>query len=215
MWATGLVIVIVLILVYWYWQPRVAIGVDGRVWNVASDYHNNTEAAQLLSRLHTRMIKFLNHLRLKYHVDITDDMEPEPKTWSDDVQKIVDTLLDNYNPDVFYENDPRYSGDTSYTLNKGDSMYVCLRKRSDPTQLEDPDVIFFVMLHECAHIANYNGWGHTDRFWTVFKFLLHEAVLAGVYTPIDFDNHPRDYCGLRIYYSVLSDKALPNLWEDI
>lgn len=211
----AIVVVLVLLVIAYTWQPRIAIGIDGRQWNVAKEYHNNTDAAKLLANLHSRMLKFLDYLRMKYKIDITDDMDAisHGRTWSDDVQKIVDTLLDNYNPDVFYENDPVYSSDTSYTINKGDSMYICLRKRTDPTQLEDPDVIFFVMLHECSHIANYNGWGHDDRFWTVFKFILHEAVEAGVYTPIDFDKNPRDYCGLRIYYGVLGDKALPNLWE--
>lgn len=197
---------------------RINITVDTRAWSVIESYHNSTDAAKLLSRLHGRMITFLRFLKNKYHIDETDDIifseGPAHVVGSDDVRKIVGSLLDNYNPDVFYENDPRFSSDTSYTINKGDSVYVCLRKKDQPNQLESEDLIFFVMIHECAHIGNYNGWGHDDRFWTVFKFLLHEAVLAGVYTPIDYEREPQYYCGLKIYYAVLNDKSLPNLWEE-
>jgi hypothetical protein len=209
-------LLILLILLIWYYTPgRIDVPVDGRNWSVIEDYHNADDAAKLLSRVHSRMLKFLSHLREKYHIDEPDDIAAEhDHSWrNDDVYKIVDTLLDNYNPDVFYENDPRYSSDTSYTINKGDSMYICLRKKNNPHLLEDEESVFFVMLHECAHIANYNGWGHDDRFWTVFKFLLHEAVEAGVYTPIDYEKYPVDYCSLKIYYQPLFDQSLPKLWE--
>jgi WLM domain len=219
-----ILIVVVLLLIYYYTPPRVDINVDGRKWSVVEDYENKLAAAKMLSELHDRMVIFMRYLRDKYHIDETDDviagsgdsMSSEGigssgTTTSDDVNKIVDTLLDNYNPDVFFENDPRYSSDTSYTLNKGDSMYICLRKRDDPRQLEDIELVFFVMLHECAHIANYNGWGHNDRYWTVFKFILQEAVLSGVYKPIDFDKHPQVYCGLKIFYNPLNDATLPSL----
>ena len=211
-------LVVVLLLLYSYTPPRVEIDVQGRSWSVIDSYDNSTEAAEMLSRLHVRMIKFMRALKVKYHIDETDDIiaaEGDAHfVGSSDAQKIVDSLLDNYNPDVFYENDPRYSSDTSYTINKGDSMYVCLRKKNQPNLLEDEELVFFVMLHECAHIGNYNGWGHDDRFWTVFKFLLHEATEAGVYKPIDYGKRPQDYCGLNVYYQPLNDKTLPNIWEE-
>jgi hypothetical protein len=157
----------------------------------------------------------MRHLKSKYHIDETDETiaeeGPAHVVASDDVRTIVETLLDNYNPDAFYENDPRYSSDTSYTINKGSSMYICLRKRDTPLVIEDEDLTFFVVLHECAHIGNYNGWGHDDRFWTVFKLFLREAVEAGVYTPINYEKHPQVYCGLRVFYSPLFDNTLPNL----
>lgn len=209
-------LIAVLFLIYYYTPQRVRVNVDNRAWSVVGSYDNSGEAALMLSRLHARMLKFLKFLKVKYHVDETDDIIAGEGTLhnvgSEDVQRIVNSLLDNYNPDAFYENDPRYSGDTSYTLNKGDSMYICLRKRTNPIEFEDEETVFFVMLHECAHIGNYNGWGHDDRFWTVFKFLLHEAVEAGIYKPIDYAAHPRTYCGLDIYFQPLNDDTLPNLW---
>lgn len=208
-------LIVLLILLYWYTPRRINVSAGGREWSVVESYENNTEAAALMSRVHDRMIKLLRALKEKYHVDETDDViaeeGPGHVVASDDVLTIVHTLLDNYNPDVIYENDPQYSSDTSYTINKGSSMYVCLRKRDQPHLIEDEDLTFFVVLHEAAHIANYNGWGHDDRFWTVFKFLIHEAVLAGVYTPVDYEKRPQDYCGLNVFYQPLYDRTLPLL----
>lgn len=210
-------IIFLILLIWYYTPPRVDVTYGNRTWSVVGSYDNSTEAAAILSRMHTRMLKFLRHLKIKYHVDEPDDIISSEgelhSVGSTDAQTIINTLLDNYNPDVFYENDPRYSSDTSYTLNKGDSMYICLRKRHNPIEFEDEETIFFVMLHECAHIGNYNGWGHDDRFWTVFKFLLYEAVQAGVYEPIDYAKHPKEYCGISVYYMPLNDDTLPNLWE--
>ena len=208
-------LIIAIILIYFYTPRRINVSAGGREWSVVESYENNTEAAALMSRVHDRMIKLFRALKEKYHIDETEDVIEEEghihNVASDDVLTIVHTLLNNYNPDVIYENDPRYSSDTSYTINKGSSMYVCLRKRDRPHMIEDEDLTFFVVLHEAAHIANYNGWGHDDRFWTVFKFLLHEAVLAGVYTPVDYEVHPQDYCGLRVFFQPLYDKSLPLL----
>jgi len=202
---------ICLLLLYIYYTPRIDISVAGRDWSVIESYDNREEAAAMLSRLHGRVLRFLRFLKHRWYIDATDDVLAEnahPMLTRPDAYKIVSNLLDNYNPDEFYENDPRYSKDTSYTVNKGESMYICLRQKDDPSKLENEDTIFFVMLHECAHIGNYNGWGHDDRYWSVFKFILQEAVLAGVYTPIDYERYPTRYCSISIYYQPLNDTKL-------
>lgn len=228
----GIIILLVIVVIYIYARSQVHADVDvnGRTWQVIASYENSNEAAQILSRCHERMLRFMRALKTKYHIDEPLEIasshydpdvhegNPIPRFHgsaapSDDVQTIVETLLDNFNPDVFYENDPRYSNDTSYTMNKGDAMYIGLRKKDDPTQFEHEDTIFFVLLHESAHIANYNGWGHDDRFWTVFKFLIHEAVEAGVYIPTDYAKYPEPYMSISIYYQPLFDNSLPNIWE--
>jgi WLM domain len=211
-------ICLVLIIVLFYFMPqRVLIPVAGREWSVIESYPNKAEAAAMLSRLHGRVLEYLRFLKHRWHVDVTDEeiaQNPEVlrvRSSRPDAFKIVSTLLDNYNPDVFYENDPRYSTDTSYTVNKGAAMYICMRQKENPDKLENEDTIFFVMLHECAHIANYNGWGHDDRYWSVFKFILGEAVAAGVYTPVDYDKYPARYCSISIYYQPLNDHKLAEI----
>ena len=40
----------------------------------------------------------------------------------------------------------------AYVLNKGDQLRMCVRKRNDPTKLEDSNTMIFVLLHELAHL---------------------------------------------------------------
>ncbi len=221
-WA--ILIVLVCVMIYTANPMRAALmpvraGMVQREWKMVSTYENRTAAAEVLARAHSRMIELMRILKRKYHIDETDDVvSAEPHEHArimaspNDLYNIVDHLLDNYNPDVFYENDPATANDTSYTLNKGASMYLCLRDKQDPTKLVDADTLFFVLLHESAHIANYRGFGHGADFWEVFKFLLHEAQIAGVYNPIDYAKKPVQYCGIPINWQPLFDPAVRSLW---
>ncbi|QYB17596.1 hypothetical protein PV-S19_0232 [Pacmanvirus S19] len=220
----GILVLIVLYLVYITFIRKylglTRVSVDNRQWNVISAYQNKQEAAQLMNRVNIVMINFMRRLKKKYHIDEPSELSSregishyEIVNSPNDVYNIVDHLLDNYNPEKFYENDPTIANETSYTMNKGAAMYLCLRSKDDPSILVDFDTLLFVLIHESAHIANYNDIGHSVKFWTVFKFLLHEAREAGIYTPIDYRAYPKDYCGLSINYQPLFDDNLPNLWE--
>lgn len=215
--------VILLILFIYYIRtinPHIPVNAGNRKWNVVAGYENRSEAAKLLSAVHNDMIEFMRILKKKYHIDEPEDitlMESQQhmyvKSLPGDVYNIVDNLLDNYNPDVFYENDPIITSNTSYTLNKGEAMYLCLRSKDEPMKLVNRNTMLFVMLHEASHIANYRGWGHNEDFWKIFKFILHEARLAGVYTPVDYSKNPIVYCGLNVDYNPIFDNNIPNIWE--
>mgnify|MGYP003317770921 CR=1 FL=1 len=45
--------------------------------------------------------------------------------------------------------------------------------------------------------------GHTSEFWNNFKFILKEAIDHNIYKDIDFKNHPKNYCGMKITNSPL------------
>lgn len=203
LWA--LLLVCAIIAIWWYRRAHYdTVEVEARTWNVIGKYENRADAAALLGRVNARMINFLRKLKAKYHVD--EPGGPTPVAGSPFA--MVDYLLDNYNPDVFYENDAT-DGETSYTINKGAAMYICLREPLDKSKLVDESDLFFVLLHESAHIANYQGWGHGEDFWSVFKFMLIEAEIAGEYTPVDYSKHPIKYCGLDVTYNPYFDKSLP------
>ena len=211
---------IVIILLYVLREPRSMItATDGMSYEVLGKYPNRQAAANLLARVNGDIINFMRHLKTKYHIDETDDVisaEGSLHYINADLHAMVDNALDNYNPEVIYENDPtNMAGETSYTVNKGRAMYVCLRSRTSPLSLVDYNTLMFVLLHEISHIANYNGWGHQTLYWTRFKFILHEAVLYGIYTSVDYERHPIVYCGLTINYNPLLDDTLPNLWETL
>lgn len=213
----AILIVIVLLIVYTSYNDYVSVPLQYRTWQVIGSYQNNKEAARLLDSVHNSMLDFMRFLKKKYHIGETDDVISAEGSLHEsitrgDAYQIIYTLLCNYNPDEFYEADPAKTSDTSWTVNKGDAMYICMRKRSDPTQLIDKNLVLFVVLHECAHIANYNGWGHPTRFWEVFKFLLHEAEESGIMRNVDYSKFPQWYCGLYMNYNPYFDNTLRNIW---
>lgn len=91
---------------------------------------------------------------------------------------------------------------TSYSINKGEKIVFCLRSRDDKKELADLNTMMFVALHELGHIAT-ESVGHTDEFWTNFRWLLEEAINIGIYIEQDFKSKPQPYCGITITDSPL------------
>ncbi len=205
------IIVVLLLIRYWWLRPKyVPVQINGRTWNVISTYPNYMQAAQLLASVHANMLLFMKYLINKFGIDQIP--QPVPSTPAGkDMFTIAQTLVKNYNPDEFYENDPRTSSDTSFTRDKGLAMYICMRRRNNPNILVSEDMLFFVILHEMAHIGNYDGWGHKSRFWQVFKFLLQQAEASGIYAPVNYALTPQWYCGLNVAYNPLYDVNVPNI----
>ena len=83
---------------------------------------------------------------------------------------------------------------TSYTLNKGDSIYMCLRNGDE---IIDDNTLTFVALHELSHIMT-QSIGHTVEFWTNFRFILSHAIKRGHYKYYPYHIAPKKYCGSQI-----------------
>src|ERR1700749_2120102 len=205
-----IILALIILIVYYYstykYASVVVTNPTVRAWNVIGGYKNSAAAATLLSETNATMIEFMRYLKKKYHISETDDIiaaegpaHAKIINTPNDIYNIVNHLLENYNPDVFYENYPIFTNDTTYTNNKGASMYICLRNKPNP-DLVDKNTLIFVLLHEMSHIANYRGWSHENDFWMVFKFILHEAVLAGIYSPAEYQKFPVRYCGIVVAY---------------
>ena len=142
---------------------------------------NKQDAADMLAEIRKRLIKFCAYLQKKY---------PDDK-------RIIRTI-NRFTPDNIYENYPEDDSDsTSYSMNKGEKIYFCLRDKVNKSKLVNLNVIMFVAFHEMAHIMTLST-GHTEEFWTNFKFILKNAVKLGVYKYIDFNSKPLNYCGVEI-----------------
>jgi len=86
---------------------------------------------------------------------------------------------------------------TSYTLNKGEHIYMCIRDGNNEGGIIDENTIFFVALHELAHIMTVSS-GHTKEFWTNFRLILKHAIANGLYTYEPYHQKPQPYCGIQI-----------------
>ena len=86
---------------------------------------------------------------------------------------------------------------SSYTINKGELMALCLRHKNNDHTFHDHNTLQFVMIHEMAHIASISE-GHNQEFINNFRFLLREAKSFGNYEPVNYSNKPINYCGIKV-----------------
>jgi hypothetical protein len=119
----------------------------------------------------------------------------------------VDNLINKYNPSRLSEGpyirvgepgskgEPLPSGepaDTSYVINKGEKMVICLRDANG--ELHDWSTLQFVVLHEISHIASIQEQ-HEAEFWENFKWLLTFVYKRGMYKPVNYRVANIKYCG--------------------
>jgi hypothetical protein len=145
-------------------------------------------AADRLAHVNNNLNKLVNHLSKKY---------PENTN--------VQRLINGYNPKKIYETLPT-SEFTAYSENKGEKLAFCLdTEKNSKGRLIDMNTLMYVALHEVSHIAT-KSVGHTDEFWSNFKFMITEAKAINIYNPIDYKKEPARYCGMNItdnpYYDV-------------
>lgn len=97
---------------------------------------------------------------------------------------------------------PEDEKNTSYTINKGEKIVICLRSKL-LSEIHDINTIMYVVIHELAHVAC-PEYGHTPLFKKIFIFLLKVSHKINIYTPIDYRKNPQDYCGMTINEYLLT-----------
>ena len=146
-----------------------------------------TLVADLLAKTTQNMKKLVKYLGEKY---------PEREN--------VIRLVKNFNPAKVQETLPT-SKYTAYSENKGEKLAFCTTTTKKGNKLIDENTLMFVALHEMSHIAT-KSVGHTAEFWQNFKFLIENAKKINIYTPVDYKENPKNYCGMKItdnpYYDL-------------
>lgn len=183
--GSSIVVVLAAILGYLIWDTYYANEVE----YITSSIDNNTylvrslpdkeEAANLLARIREKLETFISHMSKNFLND----------------ERVV-RLVENFRADKISEGSENAKY-TSYSINKGEKIVLCLRSRDEKKQLVDLNTMMFVVLHEIAHLAT-KSIGHTPEFWDNFKWILKEAVNVGIYKSQDFNSKPVEYCGIQI-----------------
>ena len=135
-------------------------------------------AADLIGRLDIFIDKFIAYL---------DARNPNDRR----VKRLVNGLHD-----VKIEESPFEPDTSSYTLNKGDLIALCVRNKENK-EFHDYQLLLFVVIHELAHVASVSK-GHGREFVDTFKWLLGQAAESGMYEPVDYSKNPVTYCGVRV-----------------
>ena len=108
----------------------------------------------------------------------------------------VKRLFDNLRLQNLSECDPFHKY-KSYSVNKGEELFICLRETDAHFSFSDNNTIIFTICHELGHVCNITI-GHPTEFWDWMKVILEAAEDIGLYTPIDYSQHPVNYCGMQI-----------------
>lgn len=192
--GSSIVVVLSAILGYLIWDTYYANEVE----YVVSSIDNNTylvrslpdkhDAANLLARIREKIELFIAHMSKNF---VNDER--------------VTRLVENFRADKMSEGSENAKY-TSYSINKGEKIVLCLRSRDEKKQLVDLNTMMFVVLHEIAHLAT-KSIGHTPEFWDNFKWILKEAVNVGIYKSQDFNNKPVEYCGIQITDNPLNHSS--------
>ena len=150
---------------------------DGTKYLVRKTPHAR-ETAELLSKMNKQLIFFIDKL--------LQECNPEFKP-------VALRLKKRYNPHALSEGliTKNY---TSYTINKGEQIVLCVRTRDHRDSLYDPNVLMYVCLHELSHIASV-GEQHNEEFHRNFTYILQKATEWSMFRHI---REKFQYCGLEI-----------------
>lgn len=121
-------------------------------------------------------------------------------------QDFVKYLKRNYNAHILSEA-IKSENWTTYTLNK-ESIYMCIRTKDENDDIYDINLLMFVLLHELAHLSNYdtNGIpiiGHGKEFKDIFSKLVKTAIEINIYRYEDYKKSPKEYCGIEINSNII------------
>lgn len=159
---------------------RVQSDVDKLEYYVQSDYMDKNDAANMIAELNNIVLHFIKYLKHKHPND--------PR---------IMRLASRYNPNKIMEGNPINNKDsTSYSIAKGKKVVFCVRSKNTK-KIHDKNLLLFVVIHELSHIMSIS-YGHNTEFMNNFKFLLNEAINAGIYKKENYFTDPREYCGMQV-----------------
>jgi len=190
----GILSIVVIILVIYclfkyikrqYLSTKILSKIDNRYYIVRNN-GDTQKSADTLAYINQRIQTLLNYIDQK-----TDHAE---------FDKNIKLLRERYNKDSLMENIEL--DNTTYTVNKGESIEFCLATRDSHQEIYDINKLMFVTIHELAHIGCVS-FDHGEEFRKFFPYLVENAIKCGVYKYQDYSKKPEEYCGMTIDQSPI------------
>lgn len=213
MFTTTILLILILILIYYIYKNYVLrddfsiddniqlkSSIDGNYYYVQGDHENIDDAADTFAIINDRVTKIINYIYDNYR-NSTNEIE----------RQIAKRLMDRYGSENLRESSPLNSdNDTSFTINKGDIIAICIRSPLEHNEILSINTIMFVVLHEISHIAA-TSYDHPDEFWEIFKWVLMKSKEAGLFISPDYGKNSVAYCGMNINYNPMYDPLVKNI----
>lgn len=155
------------------------------------DLPDKNEAGKVLLDLKNSLIELLKYI--ESNTNIID----EDKRFLQYIPQMKEKL--KY---VKIKETPADSKQTSYSVNKGESLVFCIRSKKD-NSLHSINDLLYVAIHELAHIGC-PEIGHTKLFLDLNLFLLKQAINFNIYKFENYDTNPIEYCGITLNHTILN-----------
>jgi len=182
-------VIITLLRIEKYEVKYIKSDIDGEEYLVR-DLPDKQQASNLLAKVKKNMMTLVNYLY--EHKD-----EKENKEYVQYIMQLKNRLVG-----VVINESADDSAYTSYSVNKGEQIVFCLRSKRILNKLHDLNLVMYVALHEMAHVGC-PEYGHTALFKKIFAFLCTVAIKIGIYSKVNFNFDPTEYCGLMITESII------------
>lgn len=186
-----IILIIVISIFYWYYFKSMTFlqsPLDQNYYMVR-DLADNTTAVIMLSTIKLNILKLNDYL-----------VQNKSDKYKD--YKLYIEQLDGRIKSVSIAESRETSSSTSYSVNKGEELVFCLRSKKEWNKFHNFNTIMYVALHEISHIAC-PEYGHGPLFKKIFAFITEIAIELNIYTHIDFNKSPEEYCGIYITESII------------
>jgi hypothetical protein len=164
-------------------------GIDGNNYYVRDD-NDKDKAAETLYKLRQNLKNLINFIE-----ENSENCKEYPiyKENINLIKKKIDTVVIKETPET--------SSYTSYSVNKGEELYLCIRSKKT-NEIHDINDLLYVAIHEIAHIGC-PDIGHTDLFFKINLYLLNKAVEFNLYKKENYNANPKEYCGIDLNNTLL------------
>lgn len=162
------------------------------------DLKDKQHAANMMARLNQNTQTLSQHL----FNNMDSILQSLSKTDRDDFKHYIERLTTR-SPDIIFVENTNDNEYTSYSVNKGEQIVFCIRTKDSNNKIYDLNLIMYVVLHELSHVACPIYDNHGPLFRKIFAFLTQQAIKINLYSKIEFEHQPVNYCGLTISDSII------------
>jgi len=177
----AIIIIVVLLIIGYFKIDSVGLVYEksgNEEFHLVRDLPDKEQAAELMAEIKRRLEKLINYCVANF---------PENEN--------VKIMSERFKPHNIQETSVTDSG-TSYTIDKGKEMHLCLREKSN-MELHNINILMFVAIHELAHVLS-TSYGHNSEFGENFIFLLEQSIKIGIYNSVDYSKNPEEFCGIDV-----------------
>lgn len=188
-----IILIFVIVFNYNYLQNSgllIIEGIDGNNYYVRDDTDKD-KAANMLYDLRQNLKKLI------IFIEENSKNDKEFSIFKENIDSIK-KKIDN----VIIKETPKNSSYTSYSVNKGEELFLCIRSKNT-NEIHDINDLLYVAIHEIAHIGC-PEIGHTNLFFKINLYLLKKAVEFNLYKFDNYNNKPREYCGINLNNTLLN-----------